>query len=544
MGIPSAVNRDYPWTKYTPGLGVDFSAEPYATVFDLNPLTGASSGDLLIAGRYTTAAANPNLVLSRAKIDSNDTEVEPLRGDWLGQITFQGRAMGNPNNVYSPIRHDYAKIYGKVLDHDDTTDLGAAGQVLLETAGGITTFGPSYPTEWYSGDDNTDWNGNFIEVSSTGDAGIILNADSDNSTENDNAFIAFGQDGTAVRSYLGTCGDTNKSPINEDFSGVLSNATLLGTSGTYGHLQIGTNNQVQMTFREEGGVSIGSHYVQEGVPLSIKNAVYSGPDQWGQNRYNCLQLRPAISPAQPLSHDGNWAVLVDEESYITDPNAGNAQWIGDGAWGLRFASRATDGSVTSYTLSRQGGTQANLNFTGQHRCLPAVGLISDYADKVGMIVESSGQYAAINPTEEKGDITIDDALPKVGLCKVENNPAVFGVISSVELDDQKPRSYEVGGIKLDVTKNDARLVVNSVGEGAMWVTNYAGDLSNGDYISSSPVEGHGMKQADDLLHNYTVAKVTMPCSFDLNSPDYQCEEIIHAGQAYRRAFVGVTYHCG
>ena len=45
---------------------------------------------------------------------------------------------------------------------------------------------------------------------------------------------------------------------------------------------------------------------------------------------------------------------------------------------------------------------------------------------------------------------------------------------------------------------------------------------------------------DSILFNYTVAKITMDCDFDLNSTKYRCEQI----GPYKRAFVGVTYHCG
>ena len=57
--------------------------------------------------------------------------------------------------------------------------------------------------------------------------------------------------------------------------------------------------------------------------------------------------------------------------------------------------------------------------------------------------------------------------------------------------------------------------------------------------------GHGEKQDDDILHNYTVAKITCDCEFDLDSEDYLClEQTNNKGELYRKAFVGCTYHCG
>ncbi len=70
-----------------------------------------------------------------------------------------------------------------------------------------------------------------------------------------------------------------------------------------------------------------------------------------------------------------------------------------------------------------------------------------------------------------------------------------------------------------------RLIVNSIGEGGIWICNSNGYIENGDYITSSDYLGHGEKQDDDLLHNYTCAKITTDCSFELNSPLYNCYEI-------------------
>jgi hypothetical protein len=63
--------------------------------------------------------------------------------------------------------------------------------------------------------------------------------------------------------------------------------------------------------------------------------------------------------------------------------------------------------------------------------------------------------------------------------------------------------------------------VNGIGEGGIWVINTNGNLENGDYIQSSNVAGFGEKQDDDLVHNYTVAKITCSCDFDMGSSKYR-----------------------
>lgn len=62
--------------------------------------------------------------------------------------------------------------------------------------------------------------------------------------------------------------------------------------------------------------------------------------------------------------------------------------------------------------------------------------------------------------------------------------------------------------------NNKNYLTNSVGEGGIWVCNVNGNLQNGDYITSSNLAGYGMKQDDDILHSYTVAKILMDCNFD------------------------------
>ena len=72
------------------------------------------------------------------------------------------------------------------------------------------------------------------------------------------------------------------------------------------------------------------------------------------------------------------------------------------------------------------------------------------------------------------------------------------------------------------------------------VSNYNGNITNGEYITSSVLEGIGMKQDDYILHSYTVAKSTQDKNF---TSDYQ--EIVHTnGQTYRYKLLGCTYHCG
>jgi hypothetical protein len=61
------------------------------------------------------------------------------------------------------------------------------------------------------------------------------------------------------------------------------------------------------------------------------------------------------------------------------------------------------------------------------------------------------------------------------------------------------------------------MFINSVGEGAIWVSNKNSNLESGDYITTSSIPGYGQKQDSEFLANYSVAKITMDCDFQ---PEY------------------------
>jgi hypothetical protein len=158
----------------------------------------------------------------------------------------------------------------------------------------------------------------------------------------------------------------------------------------------------------------------------------------------------------------------------------------------------------------RAGSSTMHTFTGQHRCFP------DEPMKKGLIVSAKkNQFVKLNGFATGQDaITIDESLPIVSLSNVVQDKACFGVVSSIEKSTPR-RSQIVNGIISDAKKEkgDNRAIVNSVGEGAIWVVDTNGPLESGDYITTSNVAGYGQKQDDDVLHNFTVAKITMDCDF-------------------------------
>jgi len=160
-----------------------------------------------------------------------------------------------------------------------------------------------------------------------------------------------------------------------------------------------------------------------------------------------------------------------------------------------------------------GGTNQQLNFTGQHRNMLNTN-INDSSR--GFIVSSTGNY--LNLDNSLGP-SINEALPICTISNIDNDKKVFGVISDKE-DNNTSREYATGNFVSVYSKtntNEERMFINSVGEGSMWVCNKNGTLQNGDYITSTTVSGYGGKQItiEGALMNFTVSKITCDCDFSL-----------------------------
>lgn len=177
-----------------------------------------------------------------------------------------------------------------------------------------------------------------------------------------------------------------------------------------------------------------------------------------------------------------------------------------------------------------------LNFTGKHRCN-----ISSYGkkDMQGMVVCSTGEYIDL---DGRTGIRIDEAIPIVQLCKKAFDETVFGVVCNMETDDNY-RKFMIGNLQFSQKKkiHDTKVVVNSHGEGAIWVTNINGNFKNGDLITSSCIPGYGMCQGDNIIRSYTIGKITCDCNFSFTSKIYSCKAFKYKNVIYKKAFVGCVY---
>ena len=309
-------------------------------------------------------------------------------------------------------------------------------------------------------------------------------------------------------------------------------------------------------------------------PFSVGNAgsayIYKYLNgSWSQHRYLTANI-DATGPATykfgtgvGMSSNGAKVVVSQEHSRA-----------------IIFDAPRLPNLIVSGPISAAG---SQLSFTGQHICVPEGPMYR------GLVVSANkNRYVSLNGTLTTGvgAIRSSESLPVVSLSNVASDQSVFGVVDRLEQGRTTERRQVLGATVVTAQKElgDTRVIVNSLGEGAIWVADTNGPLVSGDYMTTSNITGYTQKQDDDILHNYTVAKITMDCDFEPDDVPVQVIKKTDTGDndldvygriqwedhpsnltqkaytigyltadgtptdeanvVHRTAYVGCTYHCG
>ena len=261
-------------------------------------------------------------------------------------------------------------------------------------------------------------------------------------------------------------------------------------------------------------------------------------------------------------------------NYINFNNSWKIYSTNDTLYDLNFENSTDNGNTWNLRAKMNGSgdytTTVYTNFTGIHHCKANTNKL--YDDKyIGYIVSTTKKYSGMNskysPENLQRNFDKDtwDFLPVVELSSKAYDKSLFGIITKVEGEDPNER-YEVSGIisyPIEKKEFDRRLHIAGCGEGGIWVCNYNGNLEAGDFITTSPIPGIGMKQEDELVYNYTVGKITMDCDFNpklLENNEYEYEMkyiepdgniitfdkykelLLNNSSVYKMAFVGCSYN--
>ena len=181
-------------------------------------------------------------------------------------------------------------------------------------------------------------------------------------------------------------------------------------------------------------------------------------------------------------------------------------------------------SLKKYTFNKPSTN----TFTGQHIVKPLKKIINKNVDRlIGKIVVGIGMYN--NMIIKNNKANINDSMPIIEISKKEKDKRVIGVITN--------RTNKNEYISEEII-NNGYIVINSLGDGMIWVSNKNGNFKNGDYITTSIYEGIGMKQSDNICHNYTVAKIMIDLDFE------NIKNILIKGKSVKVKMVPCIYLCG
>lgn len=206
-----------------------------------------------------------------------------------------------------------------------------------------------------------------------------------------------------------------------------------------------------------------------------------------------------------------------------------------------FGSLTSPTSASGLGIYSRGTGTGIFGFSEGHTGVKAAGDVWDfYADgngsNYGPFTGSHDALLLKTHDADQGDIVVDveliarksvsNALTRVERSSAANQQGALGVVSrrSALTADGSPaaisdgptihRSYSV--ISEDfagLVDTHDRLQVNAVGEGLINVCGQGGDIAIGDLIVTSDVPGKGMRQADDIIRGYTVAKARETATF-------------------------------
>jgi hypothetical protein len=281
---------------------------------------------------------------------------------------------------------------------------------------------------------------------------------------------------------------------------------------------VGSTTSKTLVMHENGKVGINNTSPLSMIDVRPNHTSYSNPgDTSGLSIYNVTNSGPEINHAILLLRTGGSSGGDTKISY--DIYAEHGWTIGiDNSAGRQFRFSDTwssfDGTRAYISVASTAG---EIDFTGQHRSFISNVPRTEHLNLEGLIVSANkNQYFDIQEEIVTGvrAIKINESLPLVSISNVAYDKSCFGVISGSE--DTNDREYSQGSFVSVFKKQegDIRAHINSVGEGAIWVTNLNGTLESGDYITTSNVAGYGQKQDSEFLANYTVAKITMDCDFN------------------------------
>lgn len=325
-----------------------------------------------------------------------------------------------------------------------------------------------------------------------------------------------------TQEYLGQLNIESTSSVMINMSNGVMYSIGIEEQGTIVHKQT-TSSRLALMFQtgnDNSGMSIFNDTDKACVSLGIhESSLLDISDGIGLSRLNFQNNASNTNKNNGirfLSKNGHncWSIYYNEGIGLPNNPADTNNLY------FEFSGLVNGVENSTTTLAMTGDTAgfSLLNFTGQHRYLPTKNFHQTLSfleedDYTGLLVQSTGTIQnmqwdqTIKP--KQSDYEIDEALSVIEPTQSYKSKTVVGVICGMEQGDT--RRYQSGMFIMEkkIYEGDRRYIVNSLGEGALWVIYEPHNVVyNGDLLCSSPIPGFASRQNDDIVHSYTVAKAT------------------------------------
>ncbi len=436
--------------------------------------TGSSNVFLGYLAGTLNGGGNSNVFIgNEVAVSSTFGEKNVYIGDEAGHSTT------GSNNIYIGYQAAYSSTSGSqnICIGNYSGYYNRTGQNLFigEYAGEKNTTGTRNSfVGFFSGQGNIEGDqnsyfGQMAGMDNNGDFNTMIGywAGGNNTSGNSNAFLGY-------RSGQGNNG---------------SNNVFLGFKAGEG-----TSGSDNVFIGYEAGYYQGTRSDQ----LYIANSNTSSPLIWGDFSSDQLKFNADLEVTGNVINYAGLDVRGDIINFGDNSNQGKFNIGGNGGiQGVMVINRYTDDGTlirfrrdgsTVGEISVLGGTVSYNAFTGSHYAW------SDEEFVKGSLVTLTGENKNVEDNPEA------EIIYGIKESTMANDPEIMGAYLSV----QSP-SYPVS------TSNPH--LVMAVGNGEMWVVENGRDLEVGDYLISSNVKGHAMKDNGSYDVSYIIGRVAEPVNW-------------------------------